>query len=172
MSIRVKNGITYYRYSRTIDGVRYYYEEKNPPLEILEKHRHFLSDKTRQLIFEKYPEGHPQYIPLKLIEYGVPIKDAYSLKLDQIDFNSRLIKGSSKVYIIPYDFVFYLKDKAYKNMELVMAKGITYKQHLPINIYDNGREVNWKTSYDVSRWIRTHIDPYFSFKLLAKKTGS
>ena len=121
MSIRYHMGIPYYRYSRTVDGVRYYYEEKNPPPEILEKHHHILSDDTIRLIFEKYPEGHPQHIPLKLIEFGLPVKEAYELKLDQIDFQNLLIKGSSKVYIIPYDFAVYLKDKAYKNLGTTMA---------------------------------------------------
>lgn len=171
MSIRYHKDIPYYRYSRTIDGVRYYYEEKNPPPEILEKHRHFLSYKTRQLIFEKYSKDHPQYIPLKLIELGLPVKEAYELKLDQIDFTMLQIRTASGVYSIGILFASKLKNKAYNNMKLMILKNISFENYIPINIYDTGKEINWKTSYDVSRWIRKNIDPYFTFKLLARKTS-
>lgn len=167
MSIRVKNGITYYRYSRTIDGVRYYYEEKNPPLEILEKHRHELTSDIVRLIFEKYGESHPQHIPLLLIELGLPVKEAYEIRLDQIDFETRQIRTASGIYPISYSFASELKDKAYNNMKLMILKKISFENYIPINIYDNGKEINWKTSHDVSRWIRKNIDPYFTFHKLA-----
>ena len=53
---------------------------------------HFIPQETMQKIFERFPEGHTQYIPLKLgYECGLRIGEAFALCWEDIDFEEKVL---------------------------------------------------------------------------------
>ena len=77
---------------------------------------HYIPPETMKKIFEKFPEGSPIYLPLRLAyECGLRLGEVYGLCWEDIDFNNKIISINRQVQ--------WMQDKERNNFDKVQNNG-------------------------------------------------
>lgn len=178
-SVRFRNGKYYYRVTISDQNGHYHWLEHGGFASYDEakkagdfayplKRKHFKCTKhVADLVFERFPEGHPAHIPLWLIYfYGVSPKDVYNLKLEDLDFEYGFIyfgqRGEHVFHMTPR-----VRQLLTRHLNKINQANLLYLNEPSnyVNVYLNsGRRIKHEQIYYISKVCRKQIHPYWNWR--------
>lgn len=175
-SVRCRNGRYYYRVTvRDQNGKRHWIEHGGfssynaakeagdfayPGIPYIKTTEHL-----RDLIFERFSEKSTAYIPLLLLYYtGCSIKEAYNMKIDDVDLETGEWRLKDKTYKLSKDLTRIIG----KHINKIFDSRIIYlytDSPVYVNCYlTTGKKVNHRQIYYVSKVIRKELNPMWDIR--------